>query len=352
MKKSKKIICLVLAIAIAISVLTTALIVTANAKETTVNISVDKTELANGESATVSVSVKSNYPIATMSIPVFYDKELVDVGNAVATLTNYSFSNAIVDSESVDIDKIYANTNIDSGKFGFVLVNYIGEAGAELPDNVNDVVLTFEITAKAGISGTAVLKTVEKSAKTEENIEGMLYFGAPVTGKIINEIPENVENVDLSTASANVVIKNEAPKLVSVDGTSGVVDDTNKYIYGISAGSNINDLFKVKNGKINLVANENGVTNGTGAKVQVLDGGNQVVDTYTVIIFGDVNGDGEVTMADADTVTIASLGTMIEDTICNMAADVNGDIQITMADSIAVELASLGAPITTNPYIE
>ncbi len=350
MKKSKKIICLVLTVAIIISALTTALIVTANTKETTVNISVDKAELSNGEGATVSVSVESNYPIATMSIPVFYDKELVDVSNAVATLTNYSYSNVIVDSESVDSDKVYANTDVDSSKFGFVLVNYIGEAGAELPENVNEVVLTFEITAKAGISGTAVLKTVEKSAKTEENIEGMLYFGAPVTGKIINEIPENVENVDLSTTSANVAIKNESPKLVPIDGTSGVVDDTNKYIYGISAGSKVSDLFKVENGKINLVANENGFTDGTGATVQVLDGGNQVVDTYTVIIFGDVNGDGEVTVADSIVVEMGSVGASIEGEAYNMAADVNGDGSITVADSIVVEMGSVGTEITNNPY--
>ena len=120
----------------------------ANAKTTDILITADKVTLLAGESATVSVNVTTNYPVATMSIPVFYDKTLVDVSEAVATLSEYSVANTTTDSQSVDTAKVYANTDIDENKFGFVLVTYIGGANEEVAESIDEVVLTFKITAK------------------------------------------------------------------------------------------------------------------------------------------------------------------------------------------------------------
>ena len=192
MKKSKKIIGIVLSLILAISITATIFIVTANTKETDVIITVDKAELSAGQSATVSVRVTGNYPIATMSIPVFYDKTLVDVSDVTATLTDYAVKSAITDAQSKDISKVYANTGIASDKFGFVLATYIGGAGKEVPETTDNVVLTFKITAKTDVSGTETIKCVSQSAKTDENVAGMLYFGATTNGKLIDSVPENV----------------------------------------------------------------------------------------------------------------------------------------------------------------
>ncbi len=202
MKKKK-----ILAIGLAFILLVTALIVTAvaNTKTTDVEIIVDKAALAPGEAASVSVKVTTNYPVATMSIPVFYDKTKVDVSEATATLTGYSVATATTDSQSADTAKVYNNTQINSSEFGFVLVNYIGAAGQELADSVNSVVLTFKITAKANATGSTVIKTAEESEKTDENPAGMLYFGAPSSGKVIDEIPQNVENIDLTLANKEII---------------------------------------------------------------------------------------------------------------------------------------------------
>ena len=108
MKKSKKIFSIVLSLILIIGITTTVFIATANTKETAVEITVDKAELSVGQFATVSVKVTANYPIATMSIPFFYDKTLVDVSDATATLTDYSVKNAITESESADTSKVYA----------------------------------------------------------------------------------------------------------------------------------------------------------------------------------------------------------------------------------------------------
>lgn len=353
MKKSKKLIGIVLSLILAISITATIFIATANTKETDIIITVDKAELSAGESATVSVRVTSNYPIATMSIPVFYDKTLVDVSDVTATLTDYAVKSAIMDTESADTSKIYANTDIDSDKFGFVLATYIGGAGKEVPETTDNVILTFKITAKTGVSGTETIKCVSQSAKTDENIAGMLYFGSPVSGRMINSIPENVENIDLTLAQANVTISSGGTVLIANKELTGVIDTDRNYIYGIPAGTTAEDLkeyFTVSNGSFDVIANDSGYTNGTGATLVVKDTNGNEVAYYTLVIFGDVNGDGAVTATDANVIKNASLGGTITEDAYNYASDANGDASITATDANIVKNASLGGEITINPY--
>ena len=355
MKHNKKVISIILSIILIISMTTTILIATANAKKVSIAITTDKAEFACGESATVSVRVTADCTLATMSIPVFYDKTLVDVSEATATLDNYAVKNAITDNESAEPSKIYNNTGINSDKFGFVLVNYIGSAGSELTESTDSVVLTFKITAKADVSGNVVVKCIKESAKTESNIAGMLYFGSMPEGTTIDEIPENLENIDLTKAEANVAISTGSATLIANNELTGFIDAENNYIYGIPAGTSVEDLaeyFTVSNGVFEMVANEGGYTNGTGATLVVKDTAGNEVTTYTLIVFGDVNGDGSITMADYGIVSMASLGGTIDGEANNYAADVNGDASITMADYGMVSMASLGGEITVNPYEE
>ena len=54
----------------------TVVVVTANTKEAEIQVLCSDSELSPGESTTVSVKVNTNFPVATMSIPVFYDKTI------------------------------------------------------------------------------------------------------------------------------------------------------------------------------------------------------------------------------------------------------------------------------------
>ena len=352
MKKSKKLIGIVLSLILAISITATIFVATANTKETDIIITVDKAELSAGESAIVSAKVTSNYPIATMSIPVFYDKTLVDVSDVTPTLTDYAVKSAITDTESADPTKIYANTDIDSDKFGFVLATYIGGAGKEVPETTDDLVLTFIITAKTGVSGTEIIKCVSQSAKTDENVAGMLYFGATTNGKMIDSVPENVENLNLEQAQANVKIGSAVPELlVSEYGSSkGVVVDKvsfnangQGFIYGINTdmGEMIENYFGTPAGSVVVTPNAMGVIS-TGATVELVDDNGTVLETYSFIFFGDYNGDGFVDAADLTFVEgIAGwvdFDYMAGDGTCEtMAADVNGDGFIDAADLTYVE---------------
>ncbi len=352
MKKNKKIIGIILSITIVVSLLATVLIATANAKETSVNISVDKTELKTGESATVSVAVTTNYPVATMSIPVFYDKTLVDVSEPVATLDNYSVKNAIIDTQSADSGKIYANTGITDAKFGFVLVNYIGSAGAQVPENINSVVLSFTITAKENVSGTAAVKCVTKSQKTDSNVAGMMYFGTPVNGRTIDAIPENVETVNLTNAVQNIKITSVSSantiKLKENAPYEAVIDkfncgEYNGTIYGIDtlgldddgmADGTLADFLTTAYGDeyLEIVVGESGVET-TGTLINVLDADGNVVETYVFVYFGDVDMDGYLTSNDgflAEEYEFTYEG--LDYSFQLMAIDVDGDGMVSSYD--------------------
>ena len=351
--KNKKIISIVLSIILVISLTATIFIASANAKEVAITVTTDKQEIKAGETVTVSVSVTTNFPVATMSIPVFYDKTLVDVESCETPL-DYAYASSTTDETAVDSAKIYANTGIESEKFGFVLATYIAAAGDTLAETLTDtVVLNFTVTAKADVSGSAIFKIVSESAKTEDNIKGMLYFGAQPKSNVVDEIPENVENVNLDNAQAEVIIANGVATLLPNKELTAVVDNENNYVYGIPAGTTTEELseyFIVSNGSFKMVANASGYTNGTGATLVVMDTKGNEVATYTLVVFGDVNGDAAISDTDAAAVGNASLGGTIEGEANNMAADINGDGGITDTDSATVSNASLGGEITINPY--
>ena len=131
-------------------------------------------------------------------------------------------------------------------------------------------------------------------------------------------------NANLEAAIANFEAAVSEPTLGGIE--TGVVDVENKYVYGVVGGTNdLSSFFKVENGTFEMVANEAGKTNGTGATLVVKDAKGNNVDTYTLVIFGDVNGDGLTDSTDTGLV-MSSVAMLSElSTIQSFAGDVNGD---------------------------
>ena len=358
-KKSK-----IIAFVLVFVLLITAVVVTsvANAKTVDIQLESDKTELLTGETATISVKVTTNFSVATMSIPVFYDKTLVDVSEATATLTEYDVANTTTESQSVDTEKIYENTEIDSDKFGFVLVTYIGGANKEVAESIeNEVVLTFKITAKTDVSGNAAVKVVQESAKTSENVKGMLYFGATTNGATINSIPENIEKIDLAMGTTSVKIGAEpntgvgnenAPFKAVVDETNTLDGAVNGTLYGFDTlgwtdadeyefkpDGSIRDFFTSVYGEdfVEVITPESGVET-TGTIINILDENGEVIETYTYIYFGDIDMDGAIGVSDAVIAEyFESYYTGIDTVEQFMAADIDGDALPGVGDAVFME---------------
>lgn len=145
----------------------------------------------------------------------------------------------------------------------------------------------------------------------------------------------------LAAAIANFESLAGDPVLSGV--TSGVVDEARGYVYGVPAGAAVADYFSVENGTFTVSGN------GTGATLTVYNTSGAEVAVYTLVIFGDVNGDGEVTASDYGSVKNVVLGATLEGAFA-FAADVTGDGEITAADYAAIKNCVLGADLTVNPY--
>lgn len=318
MTTTKKILGIVMAVAMIFSCFTVAFAADSDAASVTVTSGV--TTLAAGESTTITVKATANFAAATISIPVFYDKTLVTVSEVTAgSLTGGSISTN-TDSTSAMVDKVFANTGLDKNQYGFVIATFIASPGATVSATLDGaVVLTFKVTAKADVNGTAAVKVVEGSKKTTSNLNGTLYFGSSKTGATVTGGAENVENIDITAGSVAIDVgETMLPAdlaLTTTGSTAGVIIDTKKTFGGTYAGvvygfeqvaittfrtnAYLSKNLQVTNGGTMEFGRSIGTAGyGTGTTITVKNADGSVAKTYVVVIFGDVNCDGLINAND------------------------------------------------------
>ena len=134
----------------------------------------------------------------------------------------------------------------------------------------------------------------------------------------------------------------------TVPRTKTVIDDNNKIIYGIDAGTKNYDIghYIANYDYYNEFSNKNNNDMiGTGTILSLLDKETEdIVDSYTFIIFGDVNGDGWYDGQDAVTVSMIANGMLTREQVGEavwMAADCNHDGKIDQADVDLLNQAGL-----------
>lgn len=126
--------------------------------------------------------------------------------------------------------------------------------------------------------------------------------------------------------------------LAKADGSSTVIDEQSGCIYGLETGMTMpmfESLFvKINgNGRLNYPM---GDRFGTGTVVQLVNNANEeIVAEYTIVIFGDINGDCNIDSADAD-ILVDVENWFIEwpaGSVNYLAGDVNGDGNIDSGDA-------------------
>lgn len=125
-------------------------------------------------------------------------------------------------------------------------------------------------------------------------------------------------------------------------------DDVNHYLFGIAPGTSVTDLlaninFGNGNGYVlNADGSINGEKVGTGNYVVGMKNGEEYV-RYTVIMFGDLNGDGELTSMDMLYMKRHLLNVKVLDDIFFIAANTNrGDDGVTSMDMLYLKRHILG----------
>jgi hypothetical protein len=275
---------------------------------------------------TATAPEKETYAVGAIQFTV------LNSNPAGAVLTSVEPGAALVEDYGADIQ-----ANLAKGTVA-IIPNPAEDATTGLDLSKGGVIATLTYTVSAG----ATLSIDGNDAKTKSNPGGGLIAvrmsdNTLTTGDMIYG-----QIVDTTAATANLGSVAATPELKGVE--TGYVDADRKYVYGVPAGENATAFFTVENGSFEITGTF------TGAVLTVKDAAGTAVDTYTLIIFGDVNGDGAVTAADYAIVNMASLGGSIDGEANTFAGDVNGDGAVTAADYAIVNMASLGGAITVNPY--
>lgn len=289
---------------------------------------------ANGD-YTVDVYLETNYLVGAISFHV----------DAVgATLKSAEVSDFIFDDEGYN-----PNIQVNKSKGDVYIIpepTDTAAMGLDFSSAQLVATLTYTLTdPSATISLVNDAKLIDNAGKlvAVRMADGVLASDAMYYGQWVVDADYN--DVALGDPISEVTLGAEEianPVLIGVD--TGVVDNETGYVYGVPAGADANDYFAVENGSFSIAETV------TGAVLIVKNAAGEPFAAYTLVIFGDVNGDGEVTATDANTVANASLGGVIDGDAYLFAADVNGDTEITATDANIVANASLGGEISANPY--
>lgn len=330
---SKKVIGALLALVMALSVFSLTVFAvgqisdesTTDAAKYTQTWSLSTPELVSGSTYKVKVYLKTNYPVG----PVQF--KLNNVSGATVTRGS----------------GYYTQSEIKCSPSGLVILTPSTSAPlvGETFETAREIAV---VTYTKGSADPAI----DNSPKTIANPTGTLYAARLSGSTAVN--------------SANLVLG----QTVSIDGQTptppagnvtltgvgtGVVDNENNYVYGIPVDEDPADFFTTT-GYIEVVANEKGETSATGAKLNLYDKqGGSLVKSYTIIIFGDVNGDAAID--DTDSMDIEKYVYYVVDDfefgeVGYFAADVNGDGSADDTDSMEIEkyVYYVIDELSVNPY--
>lgn len=355
MSNIKKIIGVVLALVMALSVATVAF--AAPEDNYSITFTADKTTISEGETATVEVKVTANFNVSAMTIPVFFDNTKVSVKATPAATDPAELERTVIaaaDSEEYnDLTRFYKGTTYTEADHGVVALNYLPVTGDAIRQYNNETVMTLTVTALAGASGASVIECLSTTVKTNDNPSGTLLIAKNKSGTaVVDSEGEVVDNGNVAGATTTITIAGLAadPELVltatgSDYGTIIRTDlCTTNYagcVFGIDtlSGESIEDYVTANNGSIEVLPNEESGEFTTGATILLKNTAGETVATYVFIYLGDVNGDAAVDAADAGDVEAHDmwLSLIEEDTAAYYAADVNGDGAVDAADAGDIE---------------
>lgn len=343
MSNIKKIIAVVLALVMALSVATIAFAADEDNSAYSVTITSDKATIAAGETATVTVKVTTNFYASAMSIPVFFDNTKVTASAGEVLLNGVGEKANIATETSSDVEKLFEGSGHTKDDYGVRALIYIGKKDDTLKMYNNEAVMSFTVTAKDGATGAVVLECISTAVKTSSNPSGTLYISKNGSGNAtLDSLPEVVDNATVTGATTTINIASAAEpadlELTAAGATDGVVIDTRITFGGQYAGAvygfkqlatatfrsqtYLNNSLTASNGG-SLAVTKGGTGFSTGTAIEVLNAdGSSTGKVYVVIIFGDVNKDGLINNTDIAAVKgYASKPATLTDLTVRMAAN-------------------------------
>ena len=228
-------------------------------------------------------------------------------------------------------DVMFQNTDlytVKEGEAADAWAKLVAALGYEYEDENGDIQNLYVNSAKAYVASDRVMSSTtdaELASQVATLQDAINQFTCAITVVPDEDVPDNSTNV-------------EQTELI-IDGLTPAT---------IASGEDLLALVKAAapegyNATLETVASAAGYY-GTGATVKVnvaeLDG--QTVATYTVVIYGDVNGDGAVDAFDAAVLDLDLADVQALTGAYGLAADTNADAQVAVADYTLVKDAIAG----------
>ncbi len=299
-------------------------------------IRTDKQSVRKNEDVTVSVNLKTNYYICSMSLPVIYDCDaftLQNTSDSVSSFLTFTgkmaenyFTNGTWKSPETFYKKRNSNTEYWSqaevmAKYKIAFASWSADTSISsemVMLEKEETVVKFVLKANKDIEDMSGLIFISKDfQKTSSSQQGILFAGR-CTQKEFSL--NNMVPVGQTILFSGLNPSEEKPSILPADGKNTVIDKENGLIYGLTEGAEGLDKFvEVKGYTLKYTYLED--TFGTGTKVECVYNG-KTVETYYVVIFGDINGDGNIDSFD----------------LAVVSAVVNGDIEIDGVQSVAADV--------------
>ncbi len=318
---------------------------------------VPATSIKPGDKIEVEVSIKTNYLAGQGIFNVMFDKRVFKIG-ALSTLKPNTTSDYIKTLASTRLSGAVSFASGWSGRFAdgdpipeehiqcTRILTGAGTTTASKPPVVvseKTLVYTMPLTVNTTIDASVtegyifidynMCKSPEHNGNTYHNSVAVLNWNETTSKYVsdpVNLVPE------LSNAKVSLDIAATDCELAPVDGSTTVVETDKRIVYGLAQELTL-DSFKTEYAQVlgtGTIVCEDSVL-GTGSVIKVMDGATCRLE-YTVVIYGDVDGNGTCDANDSFLVGMIDRGMLSLDKLNayeKMAADPNHDGVINAADA-------------------
>lgn len=339
MKNAKKVFAAMLALVLAFGGLSIAAAAagTPNGNESMqVLVKTDVDTAYSGDYITVTLHITNNYFATNMRFPVLFSADIFELVDANLNLQKLGQLNTVPGAIGANTtgNAAFYPAGYSQQDYGVVLIQWAGDVSGGVYSCYNQPTgqdaISFSLRVKPGAGGEGTILIPPEST--------LFYYQAMNDPSDFNTIyTMSKATCPMTFTPATMTVVGIAPDIEPVAGTDTVIDTQRNYIYGLEQGlPNLDAYIEPVGGATLEVIKSNGSSCGTGTLVHVLSG-EITVKTYTVIIFGDVNGDSIVDNNDVGTMVDYENFLVEWDPVVNaatlFAGNINGDANVDANDA-------------------
>ena len=251
-----------------------------------------------GDYVTVTLNIANNYHATSMRFPVLFSADILEIDEANLNLQELGQLTTVTGNLDANTtgNPIFYPAGYSSSDYGVILIQWTGTSNAGMLGCYNrplgEDCISFQLRVKDNADGVASVLI-----PPESNLFYRQAMNDPADGTSIYSMSPAA--CPLTFTSAQVTAQFQAPDLEAFPGSDTVIDKSENLIYGLSLGliSLENHVVPIGGATLELEKSSEFIC-GTGTVVNVMLNGN-VYRSYTVVIFGDINGDGNVDGIDA-----------------------------------------------------